>query len=170
MDRVFESGMVLLCSIAGFLLFFCLLIVVADVIGRYFLGKPLIWVYYYSEYILVYSTFLAATYVLRHEGHVKVDLVVALLNEHQRRYLSLFSSFAGLFVSVVIGWFCLAEALDTLRQKTMFTAPVSMYQFPIKIIIPFGFLLLSLEWIRKLILTFSSLADKGSDSGDLTRA
>ena len=158
--KLFEAANLLLSRIAGLLIVFCMISIVADVIGRYFLGKPIIWVFYYSEYILVYSTFLAASYVLQRDGHVKVDLVIALLNDRWRAYASVVSSLIGLFVSIVIGWYSLIEAFDTLRQKTMFTAPVAMYQFPIKIIVPFGFLLLCLEWIRKILTTVYLLSKK----------
>ena len=145
---------------AGFLIVFCMASIVVDVIGRYFFGKPLIWAYYYSEYVLVYSTFLAAAYVLKHNGHVRVDLITNLLSKRHRAFLSIFSNLIGLIACVIVGWYSLIEAYDVLQKKTMFTAPISMYQFPIKVIIPFGFLLLCIEWIRKLLFTFLCLSGK----------
>jgi len=162
-DRALETVNFALARIGGFLIVIAMIIIVADVIGRYFFGKPIIWVYYYSEYILVFSTFLAAAYVLKHNGHVKVDIVLNLFNERQKAYISIFTSLMGLFVSIVIGWYALAETYEAFLNKTMFTAPIAVYQFPVKIIIPIGFLLLSLEWIRKLIFSFAYLSGGGVD-------
>jgi len=159
-DRVFEVLNFAFSRIAGFLIVFCMAAITIDVIGRYFFGKPVIWVYYYSEYALVYSTFLAAAYVLKHNGHVRVDLVINMLNKRHRAFLSVFTSLIGLLACAIVGWYSLMGACDALQTKTMFTAPISMYQFPIKIIIPFGFLLLCLEWIRKLLLTLLYLSGK----------
>ena len=145
---------------AGFLIVFCMASIVVDVIGRYFFGKPLIWAYYYSEYVLVYSTFLAAAYVLKHNAHVRVDLITNLMSERHRAFLSIFSNLIGLIACVIVGWYSLIEAYDVLQKKVMFTAPISMYQFPIKVVIPFGFLLLCIEWIRKLLFTFLYLSGK----------
>ncbi len=157
-DRALETVNFVLARIGGFLIVIAMVIIVADVIGRYFFGKPIIWVFYYSEYILVFSTFLAAAYVLKHNGHVKVDIVLNLFNKRQKAYISIFTSMMGLFVSIVIGWYALSETYEAFQNKTMFTAPIPMYQFPVKIIIPIGFLLLSLEWIRKLIFAFVYLS------------
>lgn len=161
-DRALEAVYFVLARIGGFLLVIAMAIIVADVIGRYFLGKPIIWVFYYSEYILVFSTFLAAAYVLKHNGHVKVDIILNFFSERQKAYISIFTSMMGLFVSIVIGWYALAETHEAFQNKTMFTAPIRMYQFPIKIIIPIGFFLLSLEWIRKLI--FAAVYLSGGDA------
>jgi len=159
-DRVLEVLNFAFSRIAGFLIVFCMATITIDVIGRYFFGKPVIWVYYYSEYVLVYSTFLAAAYVLKHNGHVRVDLVVNLLNQRHRAFLSVFTSLIGLLACAVVGWYSLMEACDVLQAKTMFTAPISMYQFPIKVIIPFGCLMLCVEWLRKLFTTLLYLIDE----------
>ena len=166
-DRITEAVNSTLARIGGVLIVIAMAIIVADVIGRYFFGKPIIWVYYYSEYILLFSTFLAVAYVLRHNGHVKVDIVLNLFNERQKAYISIFTSIMGLFVSIVIGWYSLSDSYEAFRNKTMFTAPIPMYQFPVKIIIPVGFLLLSLEWVRKLIFAFVYLSGGDVDIDEM---
>ena len=157
-DRVLEKLNLAFSRIAGLLIVFCMTTITIDVVGRYFFGKPVIWVYYYSEYALIYSTFLAAAYVLKHNGHVTVDLVVNMLSQRHQAFLSVFTNLIGLLACAIVGWYSLIEAYDVFQTKTMFTAPISMYQFPIKVVLPIGFLLLCVEWLRKLFVTFMYLA------------
>ena len=149
----FDQFYTVLAWIAGALIAFSMASIVVDVLMRYIVGKPIIWVYYIAEYILLYSTFLAAAFVLRKSKHVRVDIVIRLLSRNTRIYLSLFTSLLGLFYCAVLGWYTWIDAYEALVAKSKFSTSLEMYQFPIKVIMPFGCLLLCLEWIRKLIFT-----------------
>jgi len=65
-----------LAGIAGFLIVFATLSVGISVVMRYFFNSPVSWVTEICEYILLYITFLVAAWVLRKEGHVKMDLII----------------------------------------------------------------------------------------------
>ena len=60
-DRLLDVVSILACI----LLVFIMLSVCAEVVLRYFLGSPLIWVIEISEMNLLYITFLAIAWVLR---------------------------------------------------------------------------------------------------------
>lgn len=162
----FDKFSFVLFRISGFLLACCMVIVVADVIMRYVFGKPLIWVYYFSEYILVYSTFLAAAYVLKNDGHVRVDVIVRLLNDRQAAFIAIFTNTLGLLFTLILGFYSFHEVQDGFSKGLMFTSPVPVYQYPVKGVIPFGCLVLCVEWIRRL---FSSLSHFGFGSPDRHR-
>ena len=162
--NVFDRFLLLLAWIAGALIVFCMAIIVVDVFMRYFIGKPMIWVYYVAEYILLYSTFLAAAYVLRQNRHVRVDIVVRMLSERQRIYLSIFTGILGLFYCAVLGYYTWIDTYEAFIMKSKFSTSLAMYQYPIKAIMPFGCLLLCIEFIRKIILGVLTAAGKNTGS------
>ena len=70
-DRILDS----LAAMAGGLILFACLIVSYEVFMRYFLNSPTSWTLEISEYCLLWITFLGTAWLLREDGHVKVDLL-----------------------------------------------------------------------------------------------
>ena len=71
-DRILNVFFIL----AGALLGFATLSVAASIVSRYFFSKPWGWVTEICEYILLYVAFLIGAWVLKHEEHVKMDLII----------------------------------------------------------------------------------------------
>ena len=160
----FDRFITIMAWIAGALIVFCMASIVVDVMMRYIFGKPMIWVYYVAEYILLYSTFLAAAYVLKQNRHVRVDIVVRMLSERQRIYLSIFTGILGLFYCAVLGYYTWIDTYEAFLMKSTFSTSLEMYQYPIKMVMPFGCLLLCIEFIRKIILSVLTAAGKNVSS------
>jgi len=160
----FDRFITIMAWIAGALIVFCMVSIVVDVMMRYIFGKPMIWVYYIAEYILLYSTFLAAPYVLRQNRHVRVDIVVRMLSERHRIYISIFTGILGLFYCAVLGYYTWIDTYEAFLMKSTFSTSLEMYQYPIKIVMPFGCLLLSIEFIRKIILSVLTATGKNISS------
>ncbi len=90
---------------------YLMLSVCADVALRYFFNRPQAWISETSEYLLLYLTFLGAAWVLRGEGHVIVDILVARVGSKTRSILGVISSLIGVFVCLVISWYGSVETL-----------------------------------------------------------
>jgi TRAP-type C4-dicarboxylate transport system permease small subunit len=90
-DRIID----LLASLAGGLILFMMLSICIDVVLRYFLNRPLTWGVEISEYILLWSTLLSVAWVLKIEGHVKIDLVVNRLNPRNQCLVNTITSILG---------------------------------------------------------------------------
>ncbi|MDP6109511.1 MAG: TRAP transporter small permease [Rhodospirillales bacterium] len=56
------------------------IIIVADIVSRNFRLFPMPWSLDVAEYSLYFITFLGAPWVLREEGHIAVDILVARLS------------------------------------------------------------------------------------------
>ncbi len=67
-------------GLAGAMLFVIMLVVVADVVLRYFFSSPLTWSYeLISLYLMVGLFFFALSDTLAHDAHVRVDIVYLYL-------------------------------------------------------------------------------------------
>ena len=73
-DRLNEGIMVL----AGILLWGQMVIVNIEIVSRYF-GRPTTWVAEISSILVLWIPFMIGGWVLRREGHVKMDLLIDLL-------------------------------------------------------------------------------------------
>ena len=149
LDKYLGRSEDLLAGVAGVILVFIVGSVCLEIIMRYFFKQPLIWVVELTEYGLLYITFLAAPWLLRHEGHVKVDVILNLFSAKWRNRLGLISSALGLGVCLVLAVFGAQTAWDHYVRKIF---KITVMQFPTWIVllcIPIGSLVLALRFVRR---------------------
>ena len=94
-DRLIES----LAFMAGLLLLLITVFVSYAVITRYLNFKPPIWVLQFTEYGLLWMTFLGTAWLLREEGHIKVDTLVSRLGPRSLKIQRLTTDIMGFIVS-----------------------------------------------------------------------
>src|SRR3989304_6944887 len=96
-DRLLDAIMVL----AGILLWGQMLIVNIEVFSRYF-GRPTIWVAEISSILVLWIPFMIAAWVLRKEGHVKMDLFVERLSPRSQAMINCITSLTGVIVMLIV--------------------------------------------------------------------
>lgn len=142
-DRVIDGA----AFLTGILLIFLMLSVGLEVALRYFLGRPTSWVVEIAGYILLYIPFLVAAWVLRREGHVKMDLVLTRLRPKTQSLVNTITSFIGTII-------CFVLALSGLKTSLYFRG----YQTPTILMLPksliiaiifVGSFLLFIQFIRR---------------------
>lgn len=84
-DRILTACERILSNIASLMLFMIMLIVVADVVLRYFFNAPLSWSYeLISLYLMVGLFFFSLSDTLRSNSHVAVDLLQNYMSRNVR--------------------------------------------------------------------------------------
>ena len=154
---IFDFILDLFSAIAMVLLVFMMLSVCFEVVSRYFFGRGIIWVIEFSEYILLYITFLGTTWVLKNEGHIEMDVVISLLNQKTQLIFSVVTSIVGALVCIVIAWIGAVVALDHLRRGLHQPTLVQFPDFPLFAVIPVGSFLLFVQFLRR---AYGFLKDK----------
>jgi len=147
------SGLVYAASV---LLAFIMLSVCWDVVARAVAGRPLPWVLEVTEYSLLYITFLCTGWVLKNEGHVNTDLLLIALSKKRRAFMNFATSIMGAAVCAVTGWYGLMVSLDKLRQGSYQPTAMEAPDFILFIIIPFGFFVLFIQFMRRMAHYYSS--------------
>ena len=99
--RLIELG----ALIAGVLLLFLMMSVTVEVAFRYFLGRPTSWVMEICGYILLFIPFLVAAWVLRRDGHVRMDLVLSIMSPKARSFVNAITSFISALICFVLTWY-----------------------------------------------------------------
>lgn len=100
-NRIISAAIVL----AGVLLVFVMLSVNAEVVMRYFMRTPLVWVVEVSETLLLFITFLGAAWVLKNEGHVKMDIVLNRLKPRAQVVVNVTTSILSIIAVLLFVWY-----------------------------------------------------------------
>ncbi len=137
---------------AGVLVMALALSIGVNVVMRWLFDDSLTWIVEGGEYILLFVTFLASAHILHENGHARMLLLVERLNPSRARLLNLFSSVLGAIVSLVLAWVTTDSTLDSIRFGNFYRgAAIEVPQAALWWVIPFGFLLLAIEFTRQAV-------------------
>lgn len=145
-DRVVDG----LAAFAAILLLFVMLSVSADVVGRYFLDRPIGWVLEINEYVLLYVPFLGMAWLARRaDGHVRIDILLNALPPRPRSLLNAATLLLAAGTCAVACWWALATTWDQFARDTY---TVGIYPIPKFIpvsVIGVGFSLTAIQFLKQ---------------------
>jgi TRAP-type C4-dicarboxylate transport system permease small subunit len=145
LDRI-EDG---LAVVAAALIAFSVLSVTIDVGSRYFINRPLPWVFEVTEYILLFVPCLGMAWLARNDGHVVIDLVTSKLSEAVRIRLAAAVALVVAAICFFIAWWGWVATRESYAAKAVIENILQTPQFAIYAAIPFGFFLCGVEFLRK---------------------
>ena len=111
-----------------------------------------IWIVQFNEYALLWITFLATAWLLANDKHVAIQLLTNRLRRKGNWVLSLLHNLIGIVLCSVFLWYGFFTTRDHLIRHVMDTQAIDVPKGYIIAVIPFGFFLLLLQFIKKLIL------------------
>ncbi len=138
-----------LVVIAAVLLVFIMLSICTEVVTRYFWNRPIFWVLEVSEYNLLFITFLGAAWLLRREGHVKMDMVLNRLSTRSATLLNIITSIIGTLACLCLTWYGIEATLYAYQDGSVIPTELGPPEFLILSIIPIGGLLLFIQFMRR---------------------
>ena len=149
--KIFDALMDGLAFIAGLMIFLFTLFISYAVFVRYLGFRPPVWVLQFTEYELLWITFLGAAWLLREKGHIKIDSLVSHLSPKSQGRIEVFNDFLGFIVSVVLFWIGLWNTIDLYQRGILDVRGVTLPKYPLFCVIPFGGLLLALQFARNIV-------------------
>ena len=149
LNLFFDHLINLMAFLGGILLALVILVVTVAVVSRYFFNRPIGWSIEICEYALVCITFLIAAWVLRGEGHVRMDLVLNWLNPKAQAAMNSITSSVSTAVCLCLTLFGIKVSWD-LFQNDYFTPTILMLpKFIFIAVMAFGCLVLSIQFMRR---------------------
>lgn len=137
---------------AAWLVLACILISAANAVARYgfnFSSNAFLEIQWYL-YSIVFLC--AAGYTLKHNAHVRIDIVSARLSGRTRAWIDLFGGIAMLLpAAAIILWFGWSAFLESFRIDEISRDAGGLLRWPIKFVVPFAFLLLVLQGVSESI-------------------
>ncbi len=137
--------------IAGLILIFIMFSVCLDVIMRYFLNRPLMWVTETTECLLLYITFLGTAWLLREEGHVRVDILLSRLRPKIVNFLGIITSVMGSFIAFALTWYGASVTVDKFLRGVYTPSIMEIPVALIIVIIPIGSFMLFIQFIIRTV-------------------
>ncbi len=147
--KTFDRINIIMVIISAVFLLGLTFIVGADITLRYLFLRPLGWVKEVSEYILVVLGFLVAAWILKDDGHVKMDLVLTKVSPRAQTMMNLITSVISTIVVFVITWFSLRVTLQFYRTKLVTPSVLEPQKWILIVPIIIGCLLLTVQFVRR---------------------
>lgn len=95
---------------------------------------------------------LASAYTLRRNEHVRIDVVVGRLSKRTQVWIDIFGFVFFLMPAVaLILYFAVPFAFESVRNQEVSSNAGGLIVWPAKILIPIGFLMLTLQGVSELI-------------------
>jgi len=149
MGVVFDRILDILSDVSSIIMASLALVIFMEVIARYFFNHTFRGIIQFSGYSLLFITFLSTAWVERKGGHVSMDILSSRLNSQARLILDLFISIVLTVASFTIFWYGAKVTLQTWRMNYLSSQELKISLYLIYFIIPFGMLLLAIQYLRK---------------------
>ena len=128
--------------LAGIATLVIAILISADVLLRYFLNSPLLFVDEVASFLLVLVIFGGLAYTFLCGAHVRVDLVTTHLRPALRAWLRAGALALGIVFILVVSWTTLQSAITAYRYGRVSTVMLYPLWAPM-LLIPAGLLLMS---------------------------
>jgi len=161
--NAFDLIIEFLAYLAGIIILVITFFVTISALIRYLGFRAPIWTLQYTEYGLLWFTFLGAAWLLREEGHIRIDTVLSRLYAPTRRKVNIINDILGFVVSVAIFWFGTIHTIDLYQRGIMEVKGVIVPKSPLFLIIPLGGLTLSIQFVRNLLKKIRSKPGQEED-------
>ncbi|WP_053362810.1 TRAP transporter small permease [Bacillus sp. FJAT-27251] len=152
--------------LSGLTILLATLVIVHQVIVRYFFGGSTIWQTEFSTYLVMFTTFVGAAYGLKHNSHVGIDVLVNRLPLKPKSILRIITSLLSFLLTSVVAWKAWEmwhHATELEWKSSSVWAPPLTYPY---FILPLGMTLLSLQFIVIIYDEFKNLRKINSINPD----
>ena len=134
--------------VAALLIVVIMLEVNTQVGMRFFGGRGLLWLLEGAAYSLLYIAFLGSAWLLKGEGHVKMDLVLTRLKPRTQATLNVITSTLGIIVSLVLIRWGVSVTWEHYQSGYYIWSLIKPPSWPLIAVIPFGSFLLFIQFSR----------------------
>lgn len=164
MRALFESIERWTGNIGVYLFFIIMLSVTSDVIARVITNKSITGVYELNEYLMV-GGFLVLSYTQKQRGHVTVELILSRLKGKALYFTELGAMVLTFVICVIFLWQSILQLQLSISMKFISEGLIQYPQWPARVLVSFGFLLLCL---RFAIQIFDKMSGKKEETAAVT--
>lgn len=156
--NIFDQVCTVLAILAGVLVIFVFAIVNSEVIIRSTTVHSISeWMIEVSEYCLLFMTFLGTTWLLRRDGHVKIELVLSRLEPRHQVVIRVFNSIICAIACLILTWYSARVTWTNFQSGFLYGGGLMPPYWIILSIIPVGSFLLSIQFMR---ITYGHLRNR----------
>lgn len=155
---------------AGIFLLLSCVISAANALMRYGFDLSDNWPLELQWYLFAAAVMLGASYTLKRNEHVRVDLIYGRLSERGRIWVDLFGlSFFLMPACILFTWLSWTSLFyPSLLSLEHSINSGGLLRYPIKFVVPMGFFMLSLQGLSEIIKRIALLQTNAPDSTSIT--
>lgn len=122
-----------------------------NALARYGLGRSSNAWLEIQWYLFAAIFLLAAGYALKHNAHVRVDLIYGRLSERARAWIDLLGALLFLLpFSLLLTWLSWSGFVEALRLNETSPDAGGLLRWPVRLLLPLGFALLALQGVSEI--------------------
>ena len=144
-SRLLTEGMMVVAAIIVPLM---ALAITFEVVMRYFFNAATIWVADAAAYSLLLMAFLSAPWLIRHEGHIRIDFLVQRLSRRRRAQLAAVTYLLGAAVMTVVLWQTLNATIEAYVRNTHMLGSWEIPRVLVWWVMPLGSFGMVVEFLR----------------------
>ena len=138
----------------SFLVILMVLLLVYEVIMRYAFNSPTVFAHETSLFLYGTTGMLAGAWVLRHDGHVRMDAIYGRLPLRTRAIIDLATAPLFFLLVVVVLWMGWDMAYFSVKVNEHTQTPWGPPYYPLKLAIPLSAFLMLFQGLAKFIRDF----------------
>jgi len=148
-SKDFDRILGFLAFCAGILIVLIMVAITVGVVLRFTPLGSIVWIFEITDYCLLWITFLGTAWVLKQEGHVRMDMILNTLKPRNQALLNMMTSIAGAIACLILAFFSSKVTWQHFQTHYLFTRFLEVPSYPILVIIPIGSLLLVVQFVRR---------------------
>lgn len=147
------------CGIAAWLTGIFIFI---QIVARYIMDLQIQFTQEYAGYSVCYIVFIGACYNLRIKGHVRIDLFEKYLSKRLRKWLWVIQALMMVIFSILFLIHGIKFALEAYKLGTVSITPLATPLLYPYLVVPIGFLLLTIESLIQFYENISNALGDGN--------
>jgi len=158
LSKVFDKVLIVTAYTSGVIIVLMMLSVSYHVLMRYFFTAPTTWAPDFAGYMQYALVLLGAAWVLKIDSHVKIDTLLLRLSPRTRTIINIVTSSIALVACALFVWKGVEATWGAYLRGDFLYREVELPVAPFYALIPFAFLLLCIEFGRKVYNHWHSLS------------
>ena len=150
LSRIFDYVLKATGYFSGGLIIIMMLSISYEVVMRYFFTNPTSWVIDFSGYMQYAIVLLGAGWVLKRNGHTKIDLFSIQLRGKKETILNTITSSIGLLTCAIFCWVGLDATWTAYKAGEFLYREVEVPVAPLFLVFPISFFLLCIQFAREI--------------------
>jgi C4-dicarboxylate transporter DctQ subunit len=150
MPRIFSKINAAFALLGAILLLFMMFSISYGALTRTFNLPSPIWIVQINEYSLVWVCFLATAWVLSANKHVRVDILLSRFGRRTQNILLVAQDTVSALLCAVFCYLGVLSTWEHVRDKVVDVGSIDVPKSWIIVVIPLGFLLLTLQFVVRI--------------------
>ncbi len=149
LTKIFDRILSIFTIVSGICVSLMMIGITVEVFTRYFLNNPLRGVIEVTQTMILWVVFLSAAWLLKEDGHVRVDLLVVRLKPKTQNILNIIICLVSACACLIIFWYGVKVVLADFQQRVREIGIVTIPTAWVQIAIPIGALPLFIQFLRR---------------------